>query len=607
MDFSPSPRAADLTERVRDVHGHRDRAGRAAVPPRPRRRCGPATVTRWQPLPLLAELQAKARAQGLWNLFLPKEHAGEYAAQFGTDGGEGLTNVDYAPIAELTGRSVPRAVRLQLQRARHRQHGGAAEVRHRRSSAASGSSRCWTARIRQRVHDDRARRRLLRRHQHGGDRGRRRRRGRHQRPQVVVDRRRPPGLQDPRVHGAHRPRRRPAPPAHDGAGPARHPGREGRADALGDGHARRAARPRRGLASTTCACRWPTSSSARAGRSRSPRAGSARAACTTACGWSGWPRWPSSSRSGAAPSRTAFGKPLVNLGGNRERIADARIAIDQARLLVLQRRLEARHRRGRRTRCREVSQIKVAVPNMAQQVIDMAMQLHGGGGLSDDFPLAGGLGQRPCAAAGRRSRRGAPRRGRPARARRSTAEHGHLRVLVTGGASGLGAALVAALRRARRRGARPPTVDRGRRRRGRRRRTPAGSTSPPTTTGPRPGDWVEAALGRRSTCWSTTPASPAAAGSTCATHGRVAVDHRDQPVRRGPRHPRRSCRCSRRRAPAGSSTSPRSPGLVHPPGMGSYNAVKAARGGVQRDRRPRARAVRRRAARWSARRTSGPT
>ena len=37
----------------------------------------------------------------------------------------------------------------------------------------------------------------------------------------------------------------------------------------------------------------------------------------------------------------------------------------------------------------EVSQIKVAVPNMAQQVIDMAMQIHGGGGLSDDFPLAG--------------------------------------------------------------------------------------------------------------------------------------------------------------------------------------------------------------------------
>ena len=54
---------------------------------------------------MLDELKAKARAQGLWNLFLPKEHAGEYAARFGTDGGEGLTNVDYAPLAELMGRS----------------------------------------------------------------------------------------------------------------------------------------------------------------------------------------------------------------------------------------------------------------------------------------------------------------------------------------------------------------------------------------------------------------------------------------------------------------------------------------------------------------------
>ncbi len=61
--------------------------------------------TQWTPLPVIEELKAKARAQGLWNLFLPKEHAGDYAAAYGTDGGEGLTNVDYAPLAELMGRS----------------------------------------------------------------------------------------------------------------------------------------------------------------------------------------------------------------------------------------------------------------------------------------------------------------------------------------------------------------------------------------------------------------------------------------------------------------------------------------------------------------------
>src|SRR5690606_32539781 len=53
----------------------------------------------------LVELQRRAREQGLWNLFLPAGHGDEYAARFGTADGAGLTNVDYAPIAELTGRS----------------------------------------------------------------------------------------------------------------------------------------------------------------------------------------------------------------------------------------------------------------------------------------------------------------------------------------------------------------------------------------------------------------------------------------------------------------------------------------------------------------------
>jgi acyl-CoA dehydrogenase len=86
--------------------------------------------------------------------------------------------------------------------------------------------------------------------------------------------------------------------------------------------------------------------------------------------------------------RTAFGRPLVNLGGNRERIADARIAINQARFLVLHTAwlLDTEGILGALS---EVSQIKVAVPLMAQNVVDMAMQLHGGAGLTDDFPLSG--------------------------------------------------------------------------------------------------------------------------------------------------------------------------------------------------------------------------
>jgi acyl-CoA dehydrogenase len=88
-----------------------------------------------------------------------------------------------------------------------------------------------------------------------------------------------------------------------------------------------------------------------------------------------------------ASERVAFGKPLANLGGNREKIADARIAIEQARLHVLHAAwlLDTSSPQA----IGAVSQIKVAVPNMAQKVVDMAIQLHGGGGLSNDFPLAG--------------------------------------------------------------------------------------------------------------------------------------------------------------------------------------------------------------------------
>jgi acyl-CoA dehydrogenase len=87
-----------------------------------------------------------------------------------------------------------------------------------------------------------------------------------------------------------------------------------------------------------------------------------------------------------ALQRQAFGRPLAKLGGNAERIAEARIAIEQARLLVLKAAWCLDHK-GIVRSMSEVSQIKVAVPSMAQKVVDMAIQLHGGAGLSADFPL----------------------------------------------------------------------------------------------------------------------------------------------------------------------------------------------------------------------------
>ncbi|MCB9508058.1 MAG: acyl-CoA dehydrogenase family protein [Myxococcales bacterium] len=86
-------------------------------------------------------------------------------------------------------------------------------------------------------------------------------------------------------------------------------------------------------------------------------------------------------------TRTAFGKPLLNLGGNRERVADARVAIDQARLLTLFAAWKM-DQVGALAALTEISAIKVVAPNMLQRVVDDAIQIFGGAGLSSDTPLA---------------------------------------------------------------------------------------------------------------------------------------------------------------------------------------------------------------------------
>src|SRR5258706_10303442 len=86
-------------------------------------------------------------------------------------------------------------------------------------------------------------------------------------------------------------------------------------------------------------------------------------------------------------SRVAFGKPVVEYNVWHERIAESRLMIEQARLLTL----KAAYMMdtvGNKEAKAEIAMIKVIAPNMAQQVIDWAIQAHGGGGVCQDFPLA---------------------------------------------------------------------------------------------------------------------------------------------------------------------------------------------------------------------------
>jgi acyl-CoA dehydrogenase len=86
-------------------------------------------------------------------------------------------------------------------------------------------------------------------------------------------------------------------------------------------------------------------------------------------------------------SRVAFGKTVAQQGVTQERIAEARCKIDMARLLTLKA-AWLMDIAGNKVAKNEIAMIKVVAPNMACEVIDWAMQAHGGGGVSGDFPLA---------------------------------------------------------------------------------------------------------------------------------------------------------------------------------------------------------------------------
>ena len=374
MGFEPSARASELIGRVAEfirteiepAEGELHAAIRAAVDP-------------WQPQPVMKELQAKAREEGLWNLFLPPAEPGN--EQYG----EGLSNLDYAPIAELTGRSfiAPYVFNCNAPDTGNMEvllrYGSPEQKKRWLEPLLDGTIRSAFCMTEPDVASSDATNMEATAVVDGDE--------------VVINGRKwwstgvghPDcellifmGLTDPDAHRYARHTMVLVPRDTPGVKVERLLPTMSRYDEP-HGH---------GEVSFT-EVRVPASNilvgPGRAFEIAQGRLGPGRVHhCMRLIGLAEKALELALRR---GTSRTAFGKPLVNLGGNRERIADSRIAINQARLLVLQT-AYLLDTKGLAGALSEVSQIKVAVPRMAQDVIDMAIQLHGGGGLSDDFPLA---------------------------------------------------------------------------------------------------------------------------------------------------------------------------------------------------------------------------
>jgi acyl-CoA dehydrogenase len=372
MDFSYSPKTQALRERVMafmDEHvfpnEHRYHQEQAA---------NTAAGTRWKPLPLIEELKPKARAAGLWNLFLPE-----------SERGSGLTNQEYAPLAELMGRvlwspevfncSAPDTGNMEVLE----RYGTAEHKKRWLEPLLAGEIRSGFAMTEPAVASSDATNIESSIRRNGDD--------------YVINGRKwwTSGAGDPRCKILiFMGKTDPEAPRHSqqsmvlvpmdtpGVKILRHLPVFGWDDAphghmeidfvdvrvpasnilLGEGRGFEIAQGRLGPGRIHHCMRT---------------IGIAERALEFMCK--------------RATSRVAFGKTVAQQTVTQERIAEARCMIEQARLLTLKA-AWMMDVAGNKAAKAEIAMIKVVAPNMALQVIDWAMQVHGAAGVSEDFPLA---------------------------------------------------------------------------------------------------------------------------------------------------------------------------------------------------------------------------
>jgi acyl-CoA dehydrogenase len=372
MDFSYSPKTQALRERVmafmdehvfpNEARYHREQAANTAA------------GTRWKPLPLIEELKPKARAAGLWNLFLPE-----------SERGSGLSNQEYAPLAELMGRvlwspevfncSAPDTGNMEVLE----RYGSAEHKKRWLEPLLAGEIRSGFAMTEPAVASSDATNieSSIRRE---GD-------------EYVINGRKwwTSGAGDPRCKILiFMGKTDPEAPRHSqqsmvlvpmdtpGVKILRHLPVFGWDDA-----------PHGHMEIDFVDVRVPTSNillgEGRGFEIAQGRLGPGRIHhCMRTIGVAERALEFMCKR---ATSRVAFGKTVAQQTVTQERIAEARCMIEQARLLTLKA-AWMMDVAGNKAAKAEIAMIKVVAPNMALQVIDWAMQVHGAAGVSEDFPLA---------------------------------------------------------------------------------------------------------------------------------------------------------------------------------------------------------------------------